>query len=165
MEALQFKKDLDIEEELLQTDPMPAALKHILDTSCLKLVSVQQYKHAFEEFDWISNREVVELSLERSGGIITTHPVEDCNNVQNNAGQSKASSKFRRPQRAMAVSLQKKVLHVRHQYKKLDTDHVVVPRSTVLGVAAFGKSNSRKPSVSLSGIASTAAKAPFFAEC
>ena len=72
--AVMTKKDLEIEEEPLQTDPMLAALKHMLDRSCLKLVSVQQYKHAFEEFDWMPDQEVAELSLERSGGIIRTHP-------------------------------------------------------------------------------------------
>ena len=155
-----FQKDVQVEGVLESWQDKSPELKEMLARSCIKPVAVQQFQNAFEELGYQPHPEIVSLSIERAGGIITTHPVEDIHNVQKNSGQVRGTQKFRKPQRAMAVAISKQVLHKRHSYKARDVDSVHIPKTMALSGSAFEREKI-KPSIDLSGIATTTQKAPY----
>ena len=103
-----FQKDVQVEGVLESWQDKSPELKEMLARSCIKPVAVQQFQNAFEELGYQPHPEIVSLSIERGGGIITTHPVEIIHNVQTNSGQVRGTQKFRKPQRAMAVAISKR---------------------------------------------------------
>ena len=77
-----FQKDVQVEGVLESWQDKSPELKEMLARSCIKPVAVQQFQNAFEELGYQPHPEIVSLSIERGGGMITTHPVEDIHDVQ-----------------------------------------------------------------------------------
>ena len=156
-----FKRDWENYKGMKAVEHPTKNHKEMLNRSAFCCISVQQYVAAFEETDWTIHPDIVTLASGSGKGMITTKPVEDVHNVQKNCGQAKGACKWRRPQRAMAVAIARKVLSKRHKYKEVPEDVMLNRKSLCLTAAAFGK-NAGKPSLSTAGIATTSSKAPYF---
>ena len=77
-----FKNDVQVEIALEAVQQHSPELVALLGRSCIKPVAVQQFRCAFDELGYRPDPATVTLTSERSGGIITTLPVEDIHNVQ-----------------------------------------------------------------------------------
>ena len=156
-----FKKDLETWKAMKAIAAPSKKLAEMLSRSLFDLPSVQQFVVAFEETGWTIHADIVALAACSGRGIITTKPVEDVHNVQKNCEQAKAACKWRRPQRAMAVAIARKVLSKRHKYVEVPDDVQLNRKSLCLKASAFGK-EAGKPSLSTTGIATCAPKASYF---
>ncbi len=90
-----------------------------------------------------------------------THLIEELLGVAKNSKQAQGSKVFRRPERSMAMMLATEVPSKRHHYEMVESDMPLPRKSARLNHESFGKVPMR-PSVDLSGIATTAAKAIYF---
>ena len=167
-----FKKDYEAYKavaehaDFQQCRKVPA-VKAAIDRSLFQLTSVVMFLAACKETSFCTHPDLEKITAECVGGCLSTLGVEDTNNVQKNNKQCKGSMKFRRPERAFAVSVASGVLDARHKYEPVRPTNQVESSGLVLPSSAFGKPTQKKgpttkPTVDLTGIATFQVKAPYF---
>ena len=161
LEAGRMFRYLEAERYWRNFEHKPPALRDMLGRSCFALTSTQQLVHAYEEFGWQLVQDITSLLQKRSSQVLSSVIVEHINNAQKNNRQAKGSMKYRRPERSLAVTIASKVGDGRYDYSALVADVPLSRDSMRLTKAVFGR-DAPDPSIDVSGISSTTAKAGWF---
>ena len=111
-------------------------LQDIADRHILQFVPNVQCIKALQESGWKNHDDFEDMIVSRSNCISVTQLVEDVNACQTNLGATPCR-KFRRPALAMASTIDKKVLSIRHHYKDLDVVRAAVSKTQALPKTAF----------------------------
>ena len=158
----EFRQALTVYTSFSTMADPPRSLVDMLARSPFVLTSVKQWKAGFEQHDFKLHDDHIALALERSRSPLTTVAAEEMFGVAKNAKTVRGSKRFKRPERSMALCIGRQVLDKRHRYRVVSHNVSVSRRCLVLDKMSFGKGKRRCPSVSLAGVASTTAKAPWF---
>ena len=141
--------------------PRHPSVTLMLGRSVFKMTATMQLVHGHESDSWSYTDAVAKLLEDRACGVGSSNVCEHVNNAMKNAKQAKGSMKFRRPQRSMAAAIAAHVLDHRYKFVQPPQDAVISKTSVALDGKAFGK-NTEPSTISIKGVASTQAKAPWF---
>lgn len=119
--AASFLADKAILEELVEYNPKFKVHKDVIARHVHNLVVNKQYAHGLDASMGKASPQFKALIQKHYQGLITTQIVEDGFGVMKNATESKASTRFRRPERAMGKVLTSNVLDERHKYTPVPT--------------------------------------------
>ena len=114
-----FLKDRMLWQEFCAWEYKTKMETNISERSSFNVVSVKQYVAALDRLAGQCTPEFVSLIEEQHSGCLSTQIVEDSFGVAKNAHESKASNRYRKPERAWKKVLCGDVVNQRHHYKSL----------------------------------------------
>lgn len=157
----EFKVDLEVFQALSLVDPMPPPLKKVLQSSPFCMTVNKQWAAGFAATGWQVHEQTRELAKQRSLSHMSTQVVEDSFGVMENSPQVRGSKTFRKPQRSMAIVVERRILDERHGFEVPPANIPLARRSVRLEKSAFGV-GAGSASVDLRGVASTTPQADWF---
>jgi hypothetical protein len=156
----EFRVDLEV-SMAVEASPRGTTLGLMHARSPFQMTAVAQLEAAMKELNFQNHPDFQALLAKRAAGVIATQAVEDCIGTSKNAKQSKQSSRFRRPERAMAVCLGKNILSERHHFTELKFDAPLQTRADRLPPEAV-RATAKDRSMDLHAIQGTASSPPWW---
>ena len=102
-------------EELKGSAPLLRNATDLVARNTQNLMSVKQFKLAFEEFDFKNHEDIKEMQRKRSRSCPQTQIVEDLNNVMKNRKRKRLGATERGPEAAMGVAIESGVVERLHR--------------------------------------------------
>lgn len=150
----EFQKDMQVWEALSAMPRHGKILGLMYKRHPFQMTSVRQLAVALKDLGFQCHPDFLALLRKRARGVIATQGCEDAIGTAKNSKQSKASTKYRRPEKAMGVVLAKEVLHQRHGYDVVATNSPLESRHSRLPPSSFRASKATR-SMAFSEIVST----------
>ena len=139
---------------------VPAAFRDMVARSPFQTVAGRQLIAMGRSTLWQPTAAVKDFAQERVETLISSLPIEEQIHYMKNCGQIRGSLKARRPERSMGMVVGKKLMSTRYRFSEVQASHPVMVRNSKLKKKAF-RSDPKKCTMSLKGIAGSAAKAPY----
>ena len=156
-----FKADKEAFDQLSALQEKPPDIVAMLARSPFHCTVNRQWSAAFASTNWEPHPDFVALASERSNCWMNSELPENIFNTAKNSKQVKGTKRFRKPERAMAMSLARNTIENQFRFSVVPSDVSMPRRSFVLGHEAFGKKD-RPATFPTDGIATYTQKASFF---
>lgn len=156
-----FRVDHAIFQTLQDMPNKTKADERILGRHLLQLTTNRQLVAGLICNDWEATDKFKGVVRDRMSGMLSTQAVEDSFGEQKNARQVRGSRKFRRPERAFGILLQKKTLSTRHRFTEVQQMPLASGFATRLPKEAF-RGRPKDRSAEWSALVSTERSVPWW---
>ena len=156
-----YNQDFKIFQYFSNLPVKPPSLERVLERSTFQKVSNKQFLMAMKETGGKYIKDVGDLAIRHSTGVLATQMVEDIIGYQKNDTSGRPLVRFRRPEASMHKALCAKVIDERHGFQTASMQIPLKTKSTSLPQEAYLPST-RRSSLSFNGVASFKQNAPWF---